>query len=199
MVEENKVRALDQLKARLLQAFQPEDNESQADQTKTFLEESQDVIAEKVILTSFPRSGNTLLRSHLEKLTSIYTGSDCDLKRPLNRQLKEMGLDGEGKLDNDIWIIKTHYPERVGRQEFIANKSIVIVRNPLDAIFSLFNMVGTTSHSESLADEVLELAKEVDLFTEFIRQETSVWYDFHAYWQSKSSQIPVHFITYEAL
>jgi len=109
-----------------------------------------------VILTSFPRSGNTLLRGYLEKLTQVFTGSDCDLKRPLNLQLKEMGLTGEGKLDNDVWIIKTHYPERIGRQEFIANKCIVIVRNPLDAIFSLFNMVGTTSHNESLSAEVLE-------------------------------------------
>ena len=98
-------------------------------------------------MTSYPRSGNTLLRSYLEKLTKVYTGSDCDLRRPLNMQLKEMGLQGEGQLDDSVWIVKTHYPERIGREPFATNKCIVIVRNPLDAIFSLFNMVGTISHN----------------------------------------------------
>ena len=39
----------------------------------------------KVALTSYPRSGNTMIRKYLEKLTNIYTGSDCDLKRRLNK------------------------------------------------------------------------------------------------------------------
>ena len=55
---------------------------------------------EKVILTSYPRSGNTLSRKYIENLTRIYTGSDCDIRRPLNRKLLEMGLAGEGTVDN---------------------------------------------------------------------------------------------------
>ena len=55
---------------------------------------------EKVILTSYPRSGNTLSRKYIENLTRIYTGSDCDVRRPLNRKLLEMGLAGEGTVDN---------------------------------------------------------------------------------------------------
>lgn len=62
-----------------------------------------------------------------------------------------MGMNGEGKLDNSVWIAKTHYPERIGCDRVRATKCIVIVRNPLDAIFSLFNMIGTTSHNESLS------------------------------------------------
>ena len=52
--------------------------------------------AEKILLTSYPRSGNTLIRTYLEKLTRIYTGSDCDVRRPLNKQLQDMGMAGEG-------------------------------------------------------------------------------------------------------
>jgi hypothetical protein len=26
----------------------------------------------------------------------------------------EMGLEGEGMIDDSVWIIKTHYPERIG-------------------------------------------------------------------------------------
>ena len=61
-----------------------------------------------------------------------------------------MGLAGEGKMDDSVWIVKSHYPERIGSAAFNANKCIVIVRNPLDSIYSLFNMVATCTHSESI-------------------------------------------------
>jgi hypothetical protein len=99
------------------------------------------------MLTSYPRCGNTLIRKQLEQITLVHTGSDCDLKRPLNRQLKEMGLAGEGTLDDSVWLVKSHYPERIGATTFDAHKVVIIVRNPLDCIFSLFNMVGTISHN----------------------------------------------------
>lgn len=57
---------------------------------------------EKVILTSYPRSGNTLLRKYLEDITGIVTGSDWDVKRKLNNDLVEMGMRGEGKVG--FWI-----------------------------------------------------------------------------------------------
>jgi len=37
-----------------------------------------------------------MLRKYIEKIMSIYTGSDCDIKRNLNRQLFELGMKGEG-------------------------------------------------------------------------------------------------------
>ena len=75
---------------------------------------SDPAILEKVILTSYPRCGNTLLRTYLEQLTLIHTGSDCDLRRPMNKQLKDMGLQGEGQYGDRVWIVKTHFPERIG-------------------------------------------------------------------------------------
>ena len=53
------------------------------------------------ILTSFPRSGNTLIRTYIEQITKIYTGSDCDLKRALNCQLQELGMYGESIINFD--------------------------------------------------------------------------------------------------
>ena len=81
-----------------------------------------------------------------------------------------MGLQGEGTLDESVWVVKTHYPERIGRVPFATNKCIVIVRNPLDSIFSLFNMVGTISHNQNLEPEVIQRAvEESTLFDEFIK------------------------------
>ena len=39
----------------------------------------------------------------------------------------------------------------------------------------------------------------MQVWTDFIRQEASVWDDFHSYWLRKATQLPVHFITYESL
>jgi hypothetical protein len=69
---------------------------------------------ETIILTSYPRSGNTLIRTYIEQFTGIYTGSDCEKRRNLNRQLFEMGMLGEGIIDKSVSIVKSHFPERVG-------------------------------------------------------------------------------------
>ena len=67
-------------------------------------------VFEKVVLASYPRSGNTLIRKYLEDITGIPTGSDFDqaFKRPHN--LIDMGLKGEGTLDEKVWIVKSHFP-----------------------------------------------------------------------------------------
>lgn len=118
--------------------------------------ESNENTIEKIILTSYPRSGNTLIRSYLEKITSVYTGSDCDVKRKLNRDLLELGMQGEGRINDSVWIVKTHYPERTGFQKFNASKSIVIIRSPIDCLTSLFNMIGTGSHTDSIPEDKFE-------------------------------------------
>ena len=51
-----------------------------------FLDTSIPVSVEQdtVILSSYPRSGNTLLRAYLEKILGLVTGSDCDIDKKLN-------------------------------------------------------------------------------------------------------------------
>lgn len=39
---------------------------------------------DSVIIGSYPRSGNTLLRAYLEKISGLVTGSDCDITKKLN-------------------------------------------------------------------------------------------------------------------
>lgn len=67
------------------------------------------------MLTSYPRAGNTLSRKYLEAISRIPTGSDCDLRRPLNKHLLQMGMIAEGVVNNLVWIVKSHFPERIGR------------------------------------------------------------------------------------
>jgi len=76
--------------------------------------EDQDSIEQdSIILNSYPRSGNTLLRGYLERIMGIPTGSDCDISKKLNLELMTLGLPGEGLVDKRVWISKSHYPERL--------------------------------------------------------------------------------------
>jgi hypothetical protein len=104
-------------------------------------------------MASYPRSGNTLLRAYLEKIMGLTSGSDCDILKKLNKDLMLMGLAGEGLVDKRVWIVKTHYPERYGKTKFYAERVILLVRNPLDCMTSLFNMVCTGSHNRSIHDD----------------------------------------------
>lgn len=124
---------------------------------------------ETIGLVSYPRSGNTLLRKYLEETTKICTGSDSNLKRKLVRDLRDKGMYGEGITDSRVWVVKSHYPERREPKIFKANKIILLVRNPLDAIVSLFNMNATSSHNYSISRQDFE--DHYELFEEFYDRE----------------------------
>lgn len=148
---------------------------------------------ETIVLASYSRCGNTLLRTYLEKIMGLITGSDCDMDRPLNIDLFNKGLSGEGLVDKRFWIVKTHYPERWTRCTYFAEKCILIVRNPLYTLESLFNLIGTDSHEKSM--EPIEYTRFSILWNEFIEQEILVWRDFYSFWMK--SNIPIHIIRFE--
>jgi hypothetical protein len=153
----------------------------------------------RVLLASYPRSGNSLLRAVVERLTGVYTGSDSDPRRPLNQQLVDAGMLGEGFVDGRVFAIKTHFPERLGRCQVRAPRAILVVRNPFDAIVSYFNMVVTETHTETVEDhEFLRLASMWDAF---LREETEVWKQFHQHWLAKAvaSKVVVKVVRYEDL
>lgn len=154
-------------------------------------EENED--QDTVIMVSFPRCGNTLLRAYLEKIMGLTTGSDCDISKKLNRELMTMGLAGEGLVDKRVMVVKTHYPERYGKTKFYAERAILLVRDPLDCMTSLYNMVCTGSHNKSISDQ--DFINFPQLWSEFIQQDITVWKDFHEFWIN--AKIPVHIIRYE--
>ena len=188
----------DDLKTQLLQPLDEKDGEDIKDKPQPkFLElldkESED--QDTVIMTSFPRSGNTLLRAYLEKIMGLTSGSDCDITKKLNTDLMMMGLAGEGLVDKRVMIVKTHYPERYGKTLFYAERAILLVRNPIDCITSLYHMVSTGSHSWSISDD--DFAKFPQIWSEFVQQDVGVWRDFHEFWLN--AKIPRYIVRYEDL
>lgn len=59
-------------------------------------------------------------------------------------------MKGEGLIDKSVLIVKTHFPEREGLGQFGCSKAILVVRNPTDCLASLFNMIATGTHSDSI-------------------------------------------------
>ncbi|CAB1121182.1 unnamed protein product [Ectocarpus sp. CCAP 1310/34] len=148
-----------------------------------------------MVLASYPRSGNSLLRKLLEEITGTITGSDTRPDRTLSRSLSVMGMQGEGVVDHRVRVVKTHYPERPGFRAFEADKAVLLVRNPFDAIDSYFNMALTNTHDRSLHDAVYEEFQE--FWDGMIRNEMKVWERFNTYWLSR--RVPVHVVRYEDL
>ncbi len=109
---------------------------------------------EKVLLVSYPRSGNSYVRKLLELATGIVTGSDSRPNRALTSSLLRYGYKGEGVTDQSVWVVKSHYPERLGYIRVPVTRVILVVRNPFDAIESYFHMGMTNTHDKVLSSMV---------------------------------------------
>lgn len=106
----------------------------------------------------------------------LVTGSDVDIKRKLNSTLLELGLAGEGLVDERVWVVKTHYPERLQKIIYGAERAILLVRSPLDCLPSFFNMLCSGSHNLSIADD--DFTKFNKEWADFIDEEITIWNDF---------------------
>eukprot|EP01035_Chromulina_nebulosa_P033464 gene33464-44816_t len=130
-------------------------------------------------------------------MTGIVTGSDSRPNRLLPAQLLEYGYRGEGITDNSVWVVKSHYPERTGYIRVLAQRVIVLVRNPFDSIESYFNMAMTSSHNRTLSSQAFETLRTI--WSEFVPNESKVWFDFYSFWLPRSEEVPVLFVRYEDL
>ncbi|KAJ1455749.1 P-loop containing nucleoside triphosphate hydrolase protein [Pelagophyceae sp. CCMP2097] len=151
--------------------------------------------AETVVLASYPRSGNSLLRSLVEQLSGVVTGSDTAPDRPLSKALQACGVRGEGVTDGRVHVVKSHYPERVGCRKFKAHRAILLVRNPYDVIDSYFNMTLTNSHNTTMADT--QYARFSETFAGLARAEAQVWLKFNRWWLR--APLPLLVVRYEDL
>jgi hypothetical protein len=152
------------------------------------------------VLVSYPRSGNSLLRTLLERTTGVVTGSDTRPDRALSKELAEIhNLVGEGVSSNTaVAFVKSHWPERTGNTvQLTAKRTILLVRNPFDAIDSYWNMNATKTHTHTVTDAVYE--RFHDKFEALVKNEIIIWLHFHEYWLHECQQIPVLVVRFEDL
>jgi len=79
-----------------------------------FLRRGEKQASGSVLLVSYPRSGNSLLRKRFEQSSGVATGSDSRPNRTLSRTLLQCGFIGEGVVDDSVCVVKSHFPERLG-------------------------------------------------------------------------------------
>ncbi|KAL3810589.1 hypothetical protein ACHAXA_002453 [Cyclostephanos tholiformis] len=168
------------------------------------------------LLASYPRSGNTLLRTLLERITSTVTGSDTRPDRTLSKSLAlDHDLVGEGlvgsyypsstisldhrSFDPLVNIVKTHFPERKGWRYVDGNRVLLLVRNPYDAIDSYWNLCCTNTHTRTLEESVY--IKYSQKFEAMARHEIEIWCEFHYYWFDicEKEGVPLLIVRYEDL
>ena len=96
-------------------------------------------------------------------------------------------------------VVKTHFPERKGWKQVTANRVILLVRNPYDAIDSYWNLCCTNTHTSSLDESVYE--KYAAKFERMARHEIKIWCEFHHYWFDICTRdgIPMLIVRYEDL
>jgi len=92
----------------------------------------------------------------------------------------DIGLEGEGVADKRLSIVKTHFPERGGSVLFSAQKTILLLRSPLDCVISLFHMDCTGTHDCSIIESDFQTFRLQ--WEEWVENEITVWRDFHNYW-----------------
>lgn len=155
---------------------------------------------ETVVMASYPRSGNTMLRKLIEASTGVLTGSDSRADIAMNRDLKLYGLAGEGDTGDHngggrVWVVKSHFPVSRGRKELGAQRAILLVRNPFNAIRSYFNMLLTGTHTHSIMPS--EYARFATAWDQHVRGEVRLWCEYHRWWLRQP--IPVLVVRYEEL
>jgi hypothetical protein len=142
------------------------------------------------VLASYPRSGNSLMRTLYEHTTLRVTGSD------MQGGLAKHDLVGECAVDAKfVQFVKTHFPERQGNPQFRASRVVLLVRNPFDAIESYFNLMMTGKHTDTITPAIR--AKTVKYWEEYVLKEIKVWKLFHAWWLDQD--VPLLLIRYEDL
>ena len=74
---------------------------------------------------------------------------------------------------------------------------LLIVRNPFDAIESLFNLYLTNSHNKSIKHN--EYKTFSDEWNSLIQDEVKMWNEFYEYWFTFQARCPIYIIKYETL
>ena len=79
---------------------------------------------DKVVLWSYPGSGAELLREYLEQISKILTGSDYpgDTYDAWGNTIE---FQGDGKINNKVWIVNSHFPYDTQKQIFDAQRCMV--------------------------------------------------------------------------
>ena len=137
-----------------------------------------------VALSSFPGSGNTWARHLLHMASGYWSGNSRDI--PSTNHLVRAGWPAE---TIDCWsretvVQKTHKWHGDSNNRCNFEKSIIIMRNPFDALMSDFKLSQGSKTSEPEPSVF-----EGDGFPNYIQKKAQGWYTLHYNWINSHSNI----------
>ena len=115
------------------------------------LDESE--VVPQISFASFMRSGNSLSRKIFEKVSGIATGCNYYNAISTSFSLTVMGFKGGQKCENQVWTVKNHYPFKVADFAFKATRGLILVRNPLDLLVSIWMLAFTITHTCTMLND----------------------------------------------
>lgn len=151
-----------------------------------------------IVIESFVRTGNTMLRTILENSTNILTGDDMYippeiLKLYEKRSLSFLGLGKESTIEN-VTFVKSHFPlMNFPQNKFKAQGVLLAIRNPFDTIESHFHLCATESHSSKIEGKY-----KSDVLERFCNLYIPKYQEFYEYIINNIIGIvPLHCVIYE--
>lgn len=111
-----------------------------------------------------------------------------------------MGMKGENVVNDTVWVVKSHSPWPMPNAPlYNVNKLFVVVRNPLDTVFSWHNLIGMNSHSTKCPAKYEEVYPEhFDWFMKDTCQHIKNWMASMME-EAKFRRRPILFLRYEDL
>ena len=148
-----------------------------------------------ISFNSYPRCGNSLIRTVLQQVTGISSGSDTNVALSC---LLQNDFKAEEHTGDSVMVVRSHYPMQLSiLPPYKANKILIAVRNPFDCFVSWLHLEYVRDHETKLPGKFWEVRKE--FFKEYIIKVTQKYkYFYHfminLYLSTKQS---LYFIRFE--
>ncbi|XP_045138286.1 WSCD family member AGAP003962-like isoform X2 [Portunus trituberculatus] len=146
----------------------------------------------KVMLLSFPCSGNTWTRYLLEAASGIFTGS---IYR--DGSLIKKGFLGEGRPLSETLVRKTHQNVRLSFEyhaSSIRHPTLLLIRNPANALISFYKFSKSHSHVDQISYELFSSEN----FHKFVKTNLVKWMTL-AVTSLTMNDAPLYVLYYERL
>ena len=117
-----------------------------------------------------------------------------------NVNFQLLGAKGEDIVDDSIWIIKSLYPWIPPEPtSFMANRAIIVVRNPLDSILSWYHYLTQMNHSTKAPYRVDKDYPQ--LFDWWVKNQVPKMVKHYGQYMQEARQrkMPYHFVRFEDL
>eukprot|EP00355_Strombidium_rassoulzadegani_P008772 CAMPEP_0168619674 /NCGR_PEP_ID=MMETSP0449_2-20121227/6729_1 /TAXON_ID=1082188 /ORGANISM="Strombidium rassoulzadegani, Strain ras09" /LENGTH=471 /DNA_ID=CAMNT_0008660627 /DNA_START=111 /DNA_END=1526 /DNA_ORIENTATION=- len=151
---------------------------------------------ERVSYLTYTRSGNTFLRKYMELITGVITGSEFTTRIPFPLQLQ--GLVGEFVVDDNVFVIKSHFPLRFNSNNYSVNKILSCIRNPFNVIRSNYEFFQGQSHQLQIANDLPK--EDPETWDGIVKHHvTEILNYFNHLMVRKALGIPIFFTRFEII